>query len=111
MLDFLYKGETNVFQDDLDQFLSLAEDFQLKGLTGSDQDQKNRELDINSSTKLHSKPTSMGDRNRNHEKGAKSIEVERRTQLHNDSSSEMRLANPNNQLVRQGSQRRGYYVF
>ena len=41
----------------------------------------------------------MGDRNRNHEKGAKSIEVERRTQLHNDSSSEMRLANPNHQLV------------
>ena len=55
MLDFLYRGEANVLQDDLDQFLSLAEDFQLKGLTGSDQDQKNRDLDISSSTKLHSK--------------------------------------------------------
>ena len=43
MLDFLYKGETDVFQDDLDQFLSLAEDFQLKGLTGSDQAQKDED--------------------------------------------------------------------
>ena len=59
ILDFLYKGETNVFQSDLDQFLSLAEDFQLKGLTGSDQDQKYRDLDTRSSTKLHSKPTSI----------------------------------------------------
>ena len=99
ILDFLYKGETNVFQSDLDQFLSLAEDFQLKGLTGSDQDQKNRDLDISSSTKLHSTPTSMVDRNTNRENDAKSIKVERRTQLHDESSSEMRLANPNNQLV------------
>merc|ERR1712012_217515 len=55
MLDFLYKGETDVFQDDLDQFLSLAEDFQLKGLTGSDQGQKDEDLDISSATKLYSR--------------------------------------------------------
>ena len=35
VLDFLYCGEANVFQDDLDSFLALAEEFQLKGLTGS----------------------------------------------------------------------------
>ena len=33
-MDFLYRGETNVFQDDLDSFLALAEDLQLKGLMG-----------------------------------------------------------------------------
>ena len=98
MLDFLYKGETNVFQDDLEQFLSLAEDFQLNSLivTGSDQGQKNKDLDISSSTKLHSTPTSMGDRNINCEKEAKSIKVEGEPRLYNESSSEMRLAN--NQL-------------
>ena len=34
MLDFLYYGEANVYQDNLDSFLAIAEEFQLKGLTG-----------------------------------------------------------------------------
>ena len=34
ILDFLYYGETNVFQDHLEPFLEIAEEFQLKGLTG-----------------------------------------------------------------------------
>ena len=33
MLNFLYVGEANVFQEDLDSFLALAEELQLKGLT------------------------------------------------------------------------------
>ena len=32
--DFLYHGEANIFQDNLDAFLKIAEEFQLKGLTG-----------------------------------------------------------------------------
>ena len=35
MLNFLYVGEANVFQEDLDSFLALAEELQLKGLTGT----------------------------------------------------------------------------
>ena len=35
ILDFIYQGEANIFQDDLEAFLSLAEELQLKGLTGS----------------------------------------------------------------------------
>ena len=35
LVDFIYHGEANIFQDDLDVFLALAEDLQLKGLTGS----------------------------------------------------------------------------
>ena len=35
ILDFIYQGEANIFQEDLDGFLALAEEFQLKGLTGS----------------------------------------------------------------------------
>ena len=35
ILDFLYVGEANVYQENLDLFLSLAEELKLKGLTGN----------------------------------------------------------------------------
>ena len=38
ILDFLYFGETNVFQDHLDSFLTLAEDLKIKGLQGRSED-------------------------------------------------------------------------
>ena len=34
VLDFLYFGEANVNQEDLDSFLAVAEEIKLKGLTG-----------------------------------------------------------------------------
>ena len=34
MMDFLYRGEANVLQENLDTFLALANELQLKGLTG-----------------------------------------------------------------------------
>ena len=34
ILDFLYFGEVNVYQEDLDSFLVIAEEIKLKGLTG-----------------------------------------------------------------------------
>ena len=34
IVDFIYNGETNIFEDDLDEFLALAEELQLKGLAG-----------------------------------------------------------------------------
>ena len=34
VVDFLYKGEANVFQENLDTFLAIAEELQLKGLMG-----------------------------------------------------------------------------
>ena len=34
IVDFLYRGEANVFQDSLDSFLAIAEELQLKGLMG-----------------------------------------------------------------------------
>ena len=34
ILDFLYFGEANVCQEDLDSFLTIAEDIKLKGLSG-----------------------------------------------------------------------------
>ena len=37
IVDFLYLGEANVFQDNLESFLALAEELKLKGLNGTDQ--------------------------------------------------------------------------
>ena len=34
ILDFVYFGEANVYQEDLDPFLDIAEEIKLKGLTG-----------------------------------------------------------------------------
>ena len=34
-MDFIYFGETNIYKDDLDEFLAEAQDLQLKGLAGS----------------------------------------------------------------------------
>ena len=40
MMDFLYCGEANVFQENLDSFLAVAEELQLKGLMGHAEDPK-----------------------------------------------------------------------
>ena len=37
-MDFIYHGEANIYQEDLDGFLALAEDLQLKGLAGSNEE-------------------------------------------------------------------------
>ena len=44
IVDFLYRGEANVFQENLDSFLAVAEELQLKGLMGkSDENVKDFE--------------------------------------------------------------------
>ena len=39
IIDFLYLGEANVFQEELDSFLALAEELQLKGLEGNSEEE------------------------------------------------------------------------
>ena len=41
MVDFIYYGEANIYQEDLDGFLALAEELQLKGLSGTKGDTLN----------------------------------------------------------------------
>ena len=38
VVDFLYRGEANVYQDNLDSFLAIAEELKLKGLMGGKTD-------------------------------------------------------------------------
>ena len=40
IIDFLYFGEANVFQENLDGFLAIAEELKLKGLTGTTDDKE-----------------------------------------------------------------------
>ena len=40
IIDFLYLGEANFFQEELDSFLALAEELQLKGLVGNSEEVK-----------------------------------------------------------------------
>ena len=44
IVDFLYRGEANVFQENLDSFLAVAEELQLKGLIGKP-DEKARDFE------------------------------------------------------------------
>ena len=41
IMDFIYNGEANIYQEDLDRFLTLAEELQLKGLDKSEDKSKN----------------------------------------------------------------------
>jgi hypothetical protein len=40
VVDFIYHGEANIYQEDLDGFLVMAEELQLKGLNGAETDNK-----------------------------------------------------------------------
>merc|ERR1719494_1400581 len=56
ILDFLYFGEANVYQEDLDSFLAIAEEIQLKGLTG----QISTDILAEQEKQGHSEPAMMG---------------------------------------------------
>ena len=43
IIDFLYNGEANVYQENLDSFLSIAEELQLKGLEGKANDNQSEQ--------------------------------------------------------------------
>jgi hypothetical protein len=48
MVDFLYYGEANVYQENLDSFLAIAEELKLKGLTGENETEETS-LNVNDS--------------------------------------------------------------
>jgi len=53
MIDFLYFGEAKVNQENLDSFLAVAEEFQLKGLMGSGAKKEAKEIIDHISLKSH----------------------------------------------------------
>ena len=62
ILDFIYFGEANVYQEDFDSFLAIAEEIKLKGLTGqtsSDVLEDQEELKHPEAMPRHSEPATM----------------------------------------------------
>ena len=54
IVDFLYCGEANVFQENLDSFLAIAEELKLKGLMGQIEDaEKKTEINYRDHTPQH----------------------------------------------------------
>ena len=52
LIDFMYHGVANIYQDDLDLFLERAEELKLKGLTGGKEDkEKQRKEEAGKNTK------------------------------------------------------------
>ena len=47
LLNFMYHGEANVTQDDLNSFLAVAEDLNVKGLTSNDQEKATKRAGVN----------------------------------------------------------------
>merc|ERR1712129_407909 len=56
MIDFLYFGEANVYQENLDSFLAVAEELQLKGLMGSGAEKEDEEINKPTIKKKAPKP-------------------------------------------------------
>ena len=56
VLNFIYNGEANVAQDDLNSFLAVAEDLEIKGLTQNDSKTKTPEAISSSSKGISSTP-------------------------------------------------------
>jgi len=54
LVDFIYYGEANVYQDNLDSFLAVARELQLKGLTGRSAEEEAEEVKVELNKKLNS---------------------------------------------------------
>ena len=52
IVDFLYYGETNIYQENLDSFLNIAEELNLKGLTREGSEKSNDTINPQENTRL-----------------------------------------------------------
>ena len=71
IVDFIYHGEANIFQEDLDGFLALAEELQLKGLAGSQ-----NETDDDTELPTNKHPYSNKSSAKSNNKSSKTLEYE-----------------------------------
>ena len=95
IVDFLYTGEANVFQENLDSFLAVAENLRLKGLTGSSE--VNTGQDMKPPQKFNPPP---GEEERAfYQKEPNPRKLVSQHNLENKVSSEMSVATINNQSV------------
>ena len=55
VLDYIYQGEVQIYQEQLDRFLVVAQRLKLEGLTSQDDEQKNKINDAGEDTKINLK--------------------------------------------------------
>ena len=95
MVDFLYHGEANVFQENLDSFLAVAEDLRLKGLTGPAEGNTSQD-DVKPTQKLKPPP---GEEQRAFHQQLSKRQIVSQERFENEVPSEMSVSTTNNQLV------------
>ena len=57
IVDFLYCGEANIYQENLDAFLNIAEELDLKGLNGGEGDSEEGEREEGNTSNQADQPT------------------------------------------------------
>ena len=92
ILDFLYFGEANVYQEDLDSFLAIAEEIKLKGLTG----QTSSEVLEEPETPKPSEPASMKQESFKESYTCKRDQIPNGNVLNDDFSSALSILNQSN---------------
>ena len=91
IVDFIYIGEANIFQENLDTFLALAEELKLKGLMGgpvSENEAKEKSKLAHEVSKINHKKEKFYTKNPSHlgENGSSILEKERRLVISNEFS-------------------------
>ena len=64
MVDFLYFGEANIYQENLDSFLAIAEELQLKGLKSSIDEEEWKETELSSTEHMQKQGHQMKEKSR-----------------------------------------------
>ena len=91
MIDFLYSGETNVYQENLDSFLAIAEELQLKGLTGTASDNEVDQKDFHKQRKVSVDEIGFNNSIHTEEPAKTHIEIQRENGKHNSNAGKVAL--------------------
>ena len=83
LMDFMYQGEANIYQDDLDSFLALAEELQLMGLTTSETEPMASHKDVIHNPRVNTKKKSSS-RENNIDANPNEIDFKFGSHKHND---------------------------
>ena len=68
IVDFIYYGETQIYQEHLDTFLAIAEDLKLKGLSGEGDDNADNEKGLKTSVNEQFNDSKLAERNTAHQR-------------------------------------------
>ena len=96
IINFLYCGEANVYQENLDSFLAIAEELKLKGLMGQNNGGNEKEENVYTTQPMPVNPASYV---KEEQTGAKSTECGERP-FNTSNSNERKIVNPDYPLVR-----------